>query len=138
MAQVAESTASLRIMGDDLEPTEVSGMLGCTPTQGERKGDRVVGPKTGHVRIAKSGMWRLEAARHTPENLDAQIEEILSKVSSDPGVWMQLRERYTLEIFSGLFMNAEIEGLTISAKTVRALGDRGIELGLDIYAPTKE
>jgi len=138
MAQVAESTASLRIMGDDLSPAEITRLLGCEPTKGEAKGDRIVGPKTGHVRIARTGMWRLEAGRCTPENFDAQIEEILSKLNPDLDMWAMLTRKYAVEIFSGLFLNELNEGFVVSAKTVRALGERGIEIQFDVYGAVKE
>ena len=138
MAQIAESTASLRITGDELVPGEISKLLGCEPTQGERKGDRIVGPKTGHVRISKRGTWRLAAERCEPENFDAQVKQLLSKLSSDLAVWAALRAKYHLEIFSGLFMNESNEGFVISAETLQALGTRGIEIGFDIYSPTRE
>jgi hypothetical protein len=138
MAHVAESTASLRITGDDLDPNEISRLLACEPTQGEKRGDRIVGPKTGHIRIAKCGMWRLAAERHEPENIDAQVEELLLKLNSDLSVWDRLARKYSIEIFSGLFMNEANEGFQLSANTVRALGERGIELQFDIYGATRE
>jgi hypothetical protein len=133
MARVAESTASLRIMGDDLDPAEITGLLGCAPTQGERRGDRIVSPKSGHVRISKCGMWRLEAQRALPEDFDAQVHELLTKLSGDLSVWAAIRAKYTVEVFSGLFMDGSMEGIVISAETVKSLGDRGVEIGFDIY-----
>jgi len=80
-----------------------------------------------------TGMWRLRATKLAPGDLDAQIEEILSKLSSDMAVWKKLSERYHVDLFCGLFLASGNEGLTISPKSLADLGNRGIELGLDIY-----
>jgi len=78
-------------------------------------------------------MWRLGATKRAPGNLDAQIDEILSKLSSDMAVWKRISERYHVDLFCGLFLAGGNEGLTISPKSLADLGNRGIELGLDIY-----
>jgi hypothetical protein len=136
MAHLARSVAALRIIGDDLVPEEVSSLLGAPPTRAERKGEAIP-TKTGE-RIAKTGGWRLEAMATEPENLDAQVSELLSLLTSDLEVWHTLRERYRLDLFCGWFMNESNEGVSISPSTLLALGQRGIELGLDIYAPSPD
>ncbi len=138
MAQVAESTASLRIMGEDLDHEEITALLGATPTQGERNGDRIVGAVSGSVRISKGGMWRLESERHRPENFDGQVAGILAKLSTDLEVWRAISSKYYVEIYSGLFLDVSNEGFSISAKTLDALAKRGIEIQFDIYGAVPE
>jgi hypothetical protein len=134
MAQLNKSTVTLRISGDELVPDEITRLLGVSPTHGETKGQEIVGPKTGRVRIAKRGMWRLCASDREPENMDGQIHEILSRMTDDLVVWRSITARYDVDLFCGLFMRVGNEGLTISAASLAALGARGIEMGLDIYA----
>jgi hypothetical protein len=134
MAQLQKSAVTLRIMGDDLIPDEITKLLGASPTHAETKGDRIVGKKTGHVRIAKAGMWRLCASDCEPENMDGQIEGILSQMTGDLTVWQSITKKYHADLFCGLFMRGSNEGLTISSQSLAALGARGIEMGLDIYA----
>lgn len=135
MAQLKRTVITLRIIGDDLIPDEISEMLCCIPTQAQTKGESLVGKVTGKVRIAEFGMWRLEASESEPENLDGQIEEILCKLSIDLDVWSEIGKRFEVDIFCGLFMGNGNEGLSLSPRTLSALGQRGIELGLDIYGP---
>jgi hypothetical protein len=135
MAQVARSLASLRISGDELMPSEITEALGCEPTESHIKGENIVGKNTGNVRITKSGMWRLNASERIPENLDAQIIEILSKLSRDLEVWKEIGSRFSIDLFVGLFMDESNEGLDMSPSSLKELGDRGILLGLDIYGP---
>lgn len=79
MAHVQRSVVTLRIGGDDLVPEEITKLLGAQPTATQTKGDKIVGRKTGRVRIAKMGMWRLHAKDREPEGMDAQTQEILSQ-----------------------------------------------------------
>ena len=81
-------------------------------------------------------MWRVEATECKPEKLDAQILEILGKLSSDLEVWAQLTKKFKIDLFCGLFMKESNEGIDISPTSLKMLGERGILLGLDIYDPT--
>jgi hypothetical protein len=133
MGSVQKSVATLRIIGHDLIPAEISRMLGCAPTASQTKGDVIVGKTTGTERVARIGMWRLHSADQEPENLDGQIHEILSRVSSDMDVWRDLVNRFRVDLFCGIFMGGRNDGVTLSPGSLAALGQRGIELGLDIY-----
>jgi hypothetical protein len=134
MAQMHKSVATLRIVGDDLVPTDVSRLLNCTPTTAQKKGDVIVG-KSGLQRIARNGMWSLQSEDQQPENLDGQIEEILGKLTANMEVWQALARRFRLDLFCGLFMSGGNEGLSISPTSLLSLGLRGILLGLDVYGP---
>ena len=70
-----------------------------------------------------------------PGNIDSQIFEILNKLNSDLTVWKSISNKYDIDLFCGLFMEKGIEGLTIYPKALKALGERGIEIGFDIYGP---
>ena len=134
MAQINSSVVSLRISGDDLLPENITEKLGCEPTKKQIKGQIFVGNKTGQEREAKTGMWNLHASDCKPENLDGQITEILNKLTSNLEVWSSISKQYKTDLFCGLFMDNTNEGLTISSDSLKLLGLRGIELGLDIYA----
>ena len=136
MAQLARSVATLRIIGDDLVPDEVSKLLGGTPTHSQRKGDAI--PLKSGERVARGGMWRLAATDREPEDVDAQISEILEKLTPDIESWRSLAGRFRVNLFCGWFMEEGNEGLSISPANLVALGERGIELDLDIYASSDD
>ena len=133
MANLARSVATLRISGDDLLPEEISSLLGSEPTHGQHRGQEISN-KSG-MRIAKFGHWRLEAKDEEPENLDAQVHELLNRLTPDLLVWSTLSNQFRIDLFCGLFMNKSNEGVSIAPSTLTSLGERGIELSLDIYAP---
>jgi len=138
MAELNRSAAALRIMGDDLNPEDITRILGCQPTCKQIKGEELVGRKTGTIRIAKFGMWSLESISRQPGNIDAQIQELLGKLSPSIETWNEISSRFEVDLFCGLFMDRSNEGISISAKSMTDLGIRGIELDLDIYGTTED
>jgi len=138
MATVRRSVATLRVSGDALQPGQITQALGHEPSSAQTKGEALAGKKTGILRVAKFGMWRLEATEQEPADLDAQVAEILSKLTPDLDVWRSITSVYTADLFCGLFMKKTNEGLDLSSASLAALGSRGIELGLDIYSGTDE
>lgn len=133
MAQISSSQASLRIIGDSLNPQEISDLLGCEGSTMYFKGDVRVIKKTGRKVERKSGHWSLVATECEPENIDGQVTEILNKLNDDPVVWEKLASKYSIDLFCGIFMELSNEGMNISPETLMKLGKRGAVLALDIY-----
>jgi ribosomal protein L19 len=137
MAELFESRASLRIQGNPLDPDEITLLLGGSPTLARKKDDRFIS-KSGRERVAKTGQWHITANCRIPGDLDAQVEEILGGLSQDLEIWAGLAKTYRMDLFCGFFMKESGEGIVVSPKTLKELGDRGIELQLDMYSPTIE
>ena len=125
----------LRIVGPDLQPEEISAILGFQPSRSEAKGETVQSRHGLDPRIAKNGVWRLEAEPTEPEDFDLQVVQLLSGLTKDLRAWQKLSERFKLHVFCGWFMKESNEGVDIKPNTLAALGSRGISLALDIYAP---
>lgn len=138
MAHLHRSVAALRIVGEDLIPEAITKLLGCEPTHSKTKGQVVRVNNAGRERIIKSGMWLLEATDSEPGNLDKQVAELIGKLTQDLKVWAFLLQQFRIDLYCGLFMDESNEGVSLSTETLQALGQRGIELGLDIYGPTQE
>ena len=135
MAILSKTKMSLRVIGDDLVPEEISQLLGCNPTREMIKGKPYSWKINGVQRLAKSGMWRLEANDKTPGDLNAQVFELLDKLTDNLDIWAALSEKYKLDMFCGLFMESGMEGISLSSKSLLALGQRGIEIDFDMYGP---
>jgi hypothetical protein len=135
MARLHRSISSLRIHGAALDPDEISETLNCIPTECFRNGQIIRGSVTGREHVKKGGMWSLRATDYKPENLDAQVAELLEKLPSDLAIWAAISKKYKVDLFCGLFMKKGNEGFSLSPGTLRALGDRSIELQMDLYAP---
>ncbi len=127
------TAASLRIFGDDLDPDEITRLLGRTPSHAEKKGELVTN-QGGKQRVARRGRWAISTIRRQPGDLDSQIAELLEGLTDDLSVWEDLAARYKIDIFCGLFILQDNEGISLSSRSLRLPGERGILLGLDIYA----
>ncbi len=138
MAHVHESMTTLRIAGDDLISSEISQLLCCKPTGEQIKGQVFKNSRNGKERIAKTGMWRLDATMTLPEVIDRQILGILDKLNRDIAVWGQLSKKYEIDLSCGFFMEQTNEGVIVSSDSIRELGKRGIGLSIDIYAPLND
>jgi hypothetical protein len=85
MSALSKTAASLRFFGDDLNPEEVTQLLGKEPDKAERRGE--VRPSGYTVR---RGRWSVSAGRRTPGDLDSQIAELLAGMTDDLAVWQRL------------------------------------------------
>jgi hypothetical protein len=132
MGALDHSLATLRLFGDDLVPENISASLGALPTESWHKDQEIVSASTGNVRIAKTGSWRIAAACREPEDLEAQVFELLDQLTNDFAVWDSLSS-YKPNLFCGIFMASGNDGLPLSSQAMLALGQRGIALDLDIY-----
>ena len=137
MAVLRKTEASLRILGDDLDPEEITAALGKQPDKAARLGDTLRTPLGGE-RISQTGVWSVSVEQRIPGDLDAQIAKLLEGTTENIGVWRNITSRFKSDIFCGLFLDECNEGLSISPTTMKALGERGILLDLDIYSGTDE
>jgi hypothetical protein len=128
-----EARATLRILGDDLVPDEISRLLGARPTTSRIKGE-VFRTPNGRPLTARTGSWDLRASTvHNSEDLDGQVAELLTQLTNNLDVWASLSEKFRIDLFCGWFMKTSNAGVAISPASLSALGDRRIILELDIY-----
>ena len=132
MAPIARSVACLRLSGDDLDPDEITALLGAAPSLARRRGDPRGGRRGG---TSPCGQWHLEAEATEPEDLPAQVAGLLASLTPELATWQALSARYRIDLFCGWFMQDSNEGSDLPPATLLALAERGITLGLDIYAP---
>lgn len=137
MGVVAETAVTLRFFSPDLDPDEVTRLLGSAPSASERRGD--IRPSKSTTRIvAKQGMWRLKAERQRPGDLDAQINDLLSRLTDDLGAWRELTSRHNGDLFCGLFLQEGNEGISLEPRTTLAIGQRGLLIDFDIYSGDRD
>jgi hypothetical protein len=116
----------LRVYGEELDPDQISALLGCHPSSAQRKGNP----------FPKEGRWILDIdSRECTENddVDDGIRMLLERLPSDSGVWVSLTSTYAVDVFCGLFLASSNRGFGISAEVSRLLSDRNLEIGFDVY-----
>jgi hypothetical protein len=138
MPGLGSTAASLGFAGDDLDPAEITRLVGYEPSFAGRKGEpRRSASTSREFAPYRTGLWTLRAPNREPGDLDAQIRELLASVTDNPETWKRLK-RYEPHIFCGLFMKETNEGEVITVSTLKMLADRGIEMQFDIYAPDQQ
>lgn len=132
MAAIARVRASLRVLGDGLEPEEVSALIGRTPTRQARKGDKIEGKKGDAVE--PTGSWILDSALSGGTEIEEHIEVLLASLSNDMDEWASLTSRFSASIHCSLFLDQYNEGFELSPRIAQALAERGLVAAFDIYS----
>jgi hypothetical protein len=135
MSEISSSMVSIRVFGKDLDPTEVTGLLGCQPTRAAKAGDIITKPN-GQTRLIEKGFWILGYGERDSVELEKKVEGPLSKLTDDLNVWKQIAGKYRFEIFCGLFVDHWNEGFGLTPGLLTKIGNRNLEISFDIYAPT--
>ncbi len=133
MANVHKSKLSLRVSGESLVPTEITHLLGASPTFSQARGDSIRVNDGTSVRIARFGMWLLSVNDRSPENLEGQLRELFEQLTDNLNVWRQIQKDYSADILCGLFMQGSNEGFAISTGAMRMIADRGLTIEFDMY-----
>ena len=133
MGTISRLRASLRIFGDELEPDEITRLLGKQPHGVQRRGYPMLMPSGAEGRIMPFSSWFLQADESFSGDLDVQVAQILDRTTDDLTVWRHIASAYKMDLYCGLFLRSYNEGLSLSPSTLRDLGEREIVLALDIY-----
>ena len=134
--EVDEYHICLGYCGDELNPDELSAVLGRKPTSSSLKGDIV--HKNDRTRIEKSGKWILNAREVPGKPLEPQIANLLESMTADLSVWRSLAKRFRVRFVVGAWIRSWNRGLEISPGLLRQLSERELGLGVDIYVDYDE
>jgi hypothetical protein len=137
MSGLHKTVATLRFFGDDLDPEEITKLLGADPTVGVRKGGIWL-TASGAEKMARRGSWWLNVEDRSPGDLNAQISEMFAPLTTDLTIWNELSRRFSGDVFVGLFLGESNEGNDLTPDTLAAVGLRGLELDLDIYGASDD
>ena len=130
--EVDEYRISLGFYGDDLDPDQVSNILGGTPTSTCRKGDVAAGKAA--TRIERTGRWLLSAPVKPGEPLEPQLMQLFGSLNQDNSAWLALTKRHRSRFCVSAWIRSWNRGFEMSPELLRILSDRGLALGVDIYA----
>ncbi len=132
MTELSRSSVSLRFFGEALDPDVLTRSLGREPTVGAKTGQPWTTSR-GAVKIARRGTWRLHTSECAPADLDGQIMKLLSELTADLEVWRDLTAKYQADLFCGLFLAEQNEGISLAPKTLQEVAIRNLKIDFDIY-----
>lgn len=131
---VDRASVTLGIHGETLDPEEISALLSCKPTTSHRRGDQ-----RGHNAPPwPKGAWLLSVDGEAPTEPEELLRALLARLPDDPSVWTGLRQRFSLRLGFGLFLDAWNRGFELSPTALERVARMGAPLGFDIYAQVHE
>lgn len=136
----AKLSAAFTLTGSELDPDEVTMLVGVTPTKTWRVGDLIDGRAT--LRYKHNG-WQLKANLGASLQQDTQLEEHVTSVLEHlrPG-WLALTElgaKYDAEIACAVYMhpNGQVPAIHFAKDTISRAGELHAEIDIDLYVIRK-
>ena len=130
---VDESRLTLGIHGEDLDPDEISRLLGCAPSASHRRGDpRPSGPSWPR------GAWLLSVEGKSPMGPEELVHLLLARLPTDETLWSGLRRRFRMQLSFGICTERWNRGFELSPDAIRRIEALGAGVDFDIYANLEE
>jgi hypothetical protein len=128
------SHITFRILGDELDPDEITRLLRCEPHLSERKGVPTLRPHGTVAPKAKTGQWRLALNREETDEWDCAqaIMELMSNLPKQIELLRDLTGRYEVHLFVVLSLLSRHKGFSLPPEVMMYLGERGIKADFDV------
>lgn len=131
-APFEECEVSLVLFGADLEPTAVTRLLGCEPTDAVRVGDPLP-PRDGKERRATVGFWRLVVTGKPPKLPGDLALDLLDRLSADAEVWASLERDHQVQIRFAFVVGTLTGCFELDPAAARRLAATGATLAFHFY-----
>ena len=125
-----ECGVTLAIYGEDLDPDEITRLLGVHPTHSHRRGDR---HKPDSRFPFQQGAWFLERRGMAPVCPDELTKEVLDQLPTEMERWRLIKERFDIRLLYGLHFSGWNKGLDLPRELVARIAAIGASMGFDIY-----
>lgn len=126
--------ATFRVLGEDLDPDDVTRLLGIEPTQALHRGQLV--PTSTSVRRQEMGVWLLKSeGKLASTSLERHLLFLLETIEPHAAALRDLRvaQRATADFFCFWLSATGHGGPIFSAELMQRVAATGAELGIDFY-----
>jgi hypothetical protein len=119
---------TLAIYHADLDPSEVTHIMGCEPTGSQRRGDR----RSEKSAVLPVGGWFLTKEATAPSTPNDAITSLLS--IPHPNIpWKELAQRFKIQIRIGIHTGGWNRGFELSPAVVAILAGTAAPISFDLY-----
>ena len=125
---IDETRVTLAVHGADVDPDEISALLGRAPTTCHRAGD----PRPSGMPWP-SGAWLFSVEDRAPVTPDQLVTKVLDGLPVDTAIWQQLHERFALRLGIALFVTGWTQGLELPSSLLVRIGALGLALEITVY-----
>lgn len=130
----ADVEVTLRVMGEDLRPAEVSRRLGVDPDKAHAKGAVPPSAAGTRGRPYKEGFWGYTLKGSDRMSMEESLVAMLSFVAERSGAIRELQSLgMRVDLFLGVFSEDANFGATLTPSLLRGFGELGLDLHLDLY-----
>ena len=126
--------ASFRIMGKDLDPSEITKLLHMPPDQAHRCGDPHISEAGHRYADYTEGLWALDSSVDETHAIAAHLEALVAKLWPHRVLLQEFSQRgYKMDILVGLFGIDDNMGCVLKNTLLRHVMQLGVDLDLDLY-----
>lgn len=99
-------------------------------------GETFVG-HNGKILTASTGKWIHSTGYREHPDVDGLITELLESLPASSSIWSDLTTQFDCYVTLAIYFNEDswTGGIHLQAQTLRKLGERGLALDFDMYAP---
>ena len=122
----------LEISGDELDPEEMTALLGALPTKGYKKGDE----RPRGSQFYKRGAWILdsgEVAIGVDRSGEERLKAWVAALPGDREVWARVKAQFDVSLRLVGYTDQWNADLTIDPEVLARLGELGLPLTIDPY-----
>ena len=131
---MVSTKASFRIMGQDLDPSEITKLLNLHPDQSHRCGDPNMSKSGRRYADYTEGLWALDSSVDETHAIDEHLEALVTKLWNHRALLQEFRKRsYKMDILIGIFGIDDNMGLVLKHTLLRRVMQLGVDLDLDLY-----
>jgi hypothetical protein len=127
--------ASLTILGEEVQPDEITRLLGVAPTRTHLRGE----PRSLHGKIAKlvwkDSLWLLTCPLTDDRDPAEHLIWLLDSVEPKLSVIKDLAAKFRVKVFCGFSSMNGQGGFTLAPITLQRLARLGVPFSLDLYPP---
>jgi hypothetical protein len=82
-------------------------------------------------------MWHFGSGYREPPSIDQQITELLARLPENGDIWNDLTTKYECYVAVGVYFTDDsgTGGFALQPNTLRMLGERGLTVDFEMYAP---
>jgi Domain of unknown function (DUF4279) len=132
--QMVSTKASFRIMGKDLNPSEITTLLHMHPDQFHSCGDSNISKSGRRYADYTEGLWALDSSVDETRAIDEHLESFVTKLWEHRDLLQEFRKRgYKIDICIGIFGINDNTGFVLKNTLLSRVLQLGIDLDLDLY-----
>lgn len=130
-----ETRATLTLQGAELDPEELTRILGVLPTRSHRRGDPF---GAGREETRAAGDWMLEVNVAAPDEAETVLSKLFAMLPEGNAFWADLNAGYRVSLDLMMVVKAWNRGFQLSAPMLQEVARRGLALTFEVYAEPQQ